>query len=209
MWDGKLPSQIYYKYSPNYTFEGRQVLNVACGKCTYKTPNVTNLDIAAYDGINVVWDLSKTPLPFETDTFDLILANHCLEHIPNWFECFKELCRIVKVGGMVEVWIPPVSGDTAFTYRDHINRIGLCSFAGCYNNRQAGTNLLSDIEYTEMSDHFARLELIWTGYKTIVAWWIMFVPQSWTEWMVKHLRNVVSEEGYKFIKRASIKGRLV
>lgn len=202
VWEGKLPSQVYFKYPPEHTFSGRKVLNVGCGKCVYKAPNVTNVDIGSYDGINVVWDLSKTPLPFESNSFDFIVANHVLEHVPNWFECVKELARIVRPGGMIEIWIPPISGDTAFSYRDHINRIGIYSFAGCLSNRQAASNLMADGEFHDGSlGDFADLELAWAGYKTIVTWWMLFVPECIQRWMVQHLRNVVSEEGFKFIKR--------
>ena len=92
------------------------------------------------DGINVVWDLSKLPLPFADNTFDLIIANHVIEHIPGWFECFKYLARILKPHGIIDVWTPPVSSDTATTFRDHINSIGIRSFDGCGPSAGGGAN---------------------------------------------------------------------
>lgn len=207
LWGNKLPSQVYYKYPPECTFDGRKVLNIGCGKCVYKAPNVVNVDIEPFDGINLVHDLSKPPLPFADNSFELVIANHCIEHIPNWFECLKDLARILAPGGMLEIWIPPISSDTAFAYRDHINRIGLHSFTDCFNLRQADTNLLADLEHKAMNDHWAQMELVWAGYKGIIAWWMLVAPPSLVDWMVTHLRNVVSEEGFKFIKRGNKDGR--
>jgi len=205
LWDNKLPSQIYNKYHPATNFGGIKVLNIGCGKCVYKASNVTNVDIAEYDGINLVWDLSKAPYPLESNSYDLIIANHVLEHIPDWFECMKEMARLVKVGGRIEVWVPPISSDTAFSYKDHINRIGLYSFAGVINNKQAGTNLLVAIQDGRDGD-FSNLELVWRGQTTIFTWWMLFTPEWFVTWCTNHLRNTVSEEGFKFTKRVTVYG---
>lgn len=48
------------------------------------------------------------PLPIEDDTYDLIYISHVLEHIP-WYdvpEVLKELYRILKPNGVIEVWVP-------------------------------------------------------------------------------------------------------
>ncbi len=205
MWEGKLPSQIYYKYYPNERFDGKKVLNIGCGKCVFTAPNVINVDITAYEGINLVWDLSKTPFPLESNSYDLVIANHVLEHIPDWFECMKEMARLVKVGGIIEVWVPPISSDTSFSYRDHINRIGLYSFSGVLNNKQAGSNLLVAVQDGKHGD-FSNLELIWRGQTTIFTWWMLFTPEWFVTWASQHLRNTVSEEGFKFQKKMTAYG---
>ena len=195
------PSQIYMKYGPEDTFGGRKVLNVGCGKCTYKAPNVTNLDGYEGVGVNVVWDLSKTPLPFESESFDFIIANHVLEHIPDWYECFKELARILKPGGTLEIWVPPVSSDAAFTYTDHINRIGQASFAGVGSwSQRAGSNLAAESEYAK-TDVLRNMKLIKYYEQPISTWWTIIAPQWVMSWVSLHLRNVVSEEGYTFKKQ--------
>lgn len=200
LWDTKFPSQTYFKYPPEAEFNGVQVLNLGCGTATYKAPNVTNLDYAANEGINVVCDLSKGQLPFEDESFDFIIANHVLEHIPNWWDCFKELCRVLRPGGKIEVWIPPVSSDTAFTYRDHINRIGVESFTGVGVSRRGGTNLMAIHDDTSTPGLF-DVDLIWRGYHAIIVWWLLYSPPWFADWAMKHLRNTVSEEGYVFKKR--------
>lgn len=196
---GYWPSETYCKYAPNSQFEGKSVLNVGCGTSIYKSPNVTNLDGWEGDGVNVVWDLSKTPLPFEDQQFDFIIANHVLEHVPNWFECFKELARICKVGGKIEVWIPPVSSDSAFTYRDHINRIGMNSWYGCLTFPTPGCNLWAEKEKTSLGN-VTNLRITSTFQRPIIKWWTMLAPASVLEFITTYLRNTVSEIGFVFTK---------
>ncbi len=194
------PSQIYLKYGPDSMFEGRKVLNLGCGKCVFRAPNVTNLDGFEAVGVNVVWDLAKTPLPFENDTFDFIIANHVMEHIPNWYACFKEMARILKPGGTIEIWIPPVSSDAAFTYTDHINRIGQASFVGIgTKHARAGSNLAAETDYRD-NGPLASLKMIRYEERPISTWWTILAPQGVITWLSWHLRNVISEEGYTFKK---------
>ncbi len=197
---GFIPSETYLKYPPNSTFSGKKVLNIGCGRNVYKAPNVTNTDLCAGNGVNLVWDLSVVPLPFKDEEFDLIIANHVLEHVPNWFECFKDLARVLKTGGELVVWIPPVSSDSAYTYRDHINRIGTESFAGTGTFRRQGTNLAAGEEFSKLT-HVAQLFLTQKQARPALHWWCFFAPNLVLDWMGTHLRNVISEEGYFFTKR--------
>ncbi len=194
------PSQIYLKYGPGSTFEGRKVLNIGCGKCVYPAPNVTNLDGWEGPGVNVVWDLSKTPLPFDSNTFDFIIANHVMEHVPHWYECFKEMARILRPGGTIEIWVPPVSSDAAFTYTDHINRIGQASFVGVgTRHARAGSNLAAEADYQD-NGPLKDLKLVRYEERPISTWWTILANESMTNWLSLHLRNVISEEGYTFKK---------
>lgn len=196
MWEsGYWPSETYFKYAPNHTFEGHQVLNFGCGKSVYRTPNVVNLDVVSADGVNVV--VTDNKLPFPDQSFDLIIANHVLEHVPNWFESFKEMARCVKVGGIIEVWIPPVSSDTSFTYRDHINRIGIQSFAGTYTFGRSGHNLSSEAEKVDLGA-VKQLELVRVAKRPAVKWWLMLAWPSLLNFFTCHLRNTVSEEQFVF-----------
>lgn len=197
---GFIPSETYLKHPPNSTFNGKRVLNIGCGKNVYSAPNVTNTDLMEGNGVNLVWDLSVVPFPFKDGEFDFIIANHVLEHVPNWFECFKELARVLKPGGKLEVWIPPISSDSAFTYRDHINRIGVESFSGIDGMRRHGTNLWAGKEFEALTE-VAKLSLVQKTARPALHWWCFFAPNWALSWMAMHLRNVISEEGYFFVKR--------
>ncbi|WP_439151440.1 class I SAM-dependent methyltransferase [Winogradskyella sp.] len=45
-------------------------------------------------------------LPFSNDTYDIVLCNHVLEHIPNDTKAMKELYRVMKPGGYGILQIP-------------------------------------------------------------------------------------------------------
>lgn len=196
--NGAIPSITYVKYPPHSDFQGRRVLNVGCGGCTYRAPNVTNADLHPGPGVNVVCDLSK-PLPFPDNSFDLIIANHVLEHVPGWWECFKELARVLAPQGVLEVWIPTVASDGAFVFRDHINYMNIESFFGTKGFTRPGTNL-DAANVVSHSDALQDVELVVSYRRPIAKWWVWFAPTPVLDWMGTHLRNIISEEGYFFKK---------
>lgn len=198
LWNDRISSSTYLKYPQHYNFNGAKVLNFGCGQTTYPVPNVVNLDCTPGPHVTVV-PSGQTKLPFADGTFDFIIANHVMEHIPDWFETLKEFARVLKTGGQLEIWVPPISSDSAFSYRDHINRIGEDSFAGCASISRPGTNLLAAKEFNELGE-YRKMVLTGRTARPIVTWWTTFAPQSALEWMMRHLRNVVSEEGYFFVK---------
>jgi SAM-dependent methyltransferase len=197
-------SDIYQKYPPDHKFNGKKVLNLGCGTTAFPAPNVVNVDMFEVPGVDVVWDLSKTPLPFEDGEFDLVLANHVLEHIPNWWECFKEAARVVKIGGEVKVWLPGDGNSSQLGYRDHINMINHCSFVGIRHTWRNKANAweLNELNNTNM---VKDLELSKNGVRMIDYWWCQLVPNSVLNWCAHHLRNTVSEQMWFFKKLPPMK----
>ena len=57
-------------------------------------------------------------LPFEDNSYDLILCNHVLEHIPDDQKAMQELFRVLKPGGMGIFQIPQ-DLSRAQTFEDH------------------------------------------------------------------------------------------
>lgn len=54
-------------------------------------------------------DLKKidaTAIPYENDTFDLIICNHVLEHIPNYLTAISEIYRVLKPKGIAILQTP-------------------------------------------------------------------------------------------------------
>lgn len=197
---GRGSSSTYQKYPPGYNFNGKRVLNIGCGLTTYPFPNVTNVDLFPNPGVDLVWDLSKTPLPFPDDTFDLIIANHILEHIPGWWETFKDCARMLKVGGRFEVWLPGDGGSSQLGYRDHINVINECSIYGIRGTYRNQANAW-ELAEREKLGHVSRLDFMApTRWCMMHFWWIHIWPQSVMIWMARHLRNTVQEFGWFFTK---------
>ena len=194
---GRLSSSPYAKYPENFDFDGKRLLNLGCGHAHWKFPNVVNLDGESNSNADVIWNLGKTPLPFKDEEFDMIIANHILEHVPDWWNCFKECSRILKTGGRLEVWLPGNGNDSQLGYRDHINMINQCSFAGIsgYYRNQGNAwernQFDEDINRLELVDQLAHLEN---------QWWIEIAPTRIKTLIAKHLRNTVYEIGFVFKK---------
>ena len=190
-------TNIFEKFHPDYDFGGRRVLNVGCGFGKFAAKNVTNLDAYAICKPDVVWDLSQSPLPFKDNTFDLILANHILEHVPGWWGAFSDFGRILKEGGQVEVFVPGGGSDSILGYRDHINTINYCSFFGAYGTYRNGSNAWAE-EFRK--GHANRLRLVSRKTRPFNKWWVEWAPTPVKRWMCEHLRNVVVEDGFIFQK---------
>ena len=56
-------------------------------------------------------------LPFEDQSYDLILCNHVLEHIPDDLKAMNELYRILKKGGTLIAQVP-IDVNLEKTYED-------------------------------------------------------------------------------------------
>lgn len=79
-------------------------LNLGCGFDIRK--DWTNCDIVSKPGVDVVFDMSKPPMPFETNSIDEILISGVLEHISNWETVVEECHRILKPQGLLTIIVP-------------------------------------------------------------------------------------------------------
>jgi len=64
-----------------------------------------------------VRDADITNLLFEDNTFDIIICNHVLEHIPDDAKAMSELYRVLKPNGKAILQVP-ISKNSAKTYED-------------------------------------------------------------------------------------------
>jgi len=78
-----------------------KILDLGCGDKTLSTlltSPVTTVDIWKRFSPDVVWDLNKLPLPFEDNSFDIILMIDVIEHLTKdgGLALLKEAKRVVK-----------------------------------------------------------------------------------------------------------------
>ena len=75
------------------------------------------MDFCAVVRPDVMHDLSIFPYPFEDNSFDLIEADHVIEHLGSPFRVIKELHRIGRNNAKVSIKTPHFS--RAFTHPEH------------------------------------------------------------------------------------------
>jgi len=92
-------------------------LNLGCGE--EKKAGYINIDIRPLTKPDILHDLNKIPYPFLDNTFDIVEANHVLEHLNNVFLVMKEINRILKPGGRLILKVPHFS--RGFTHAEHFH----------------------------------------------------------------------------------------
>lgn len=111
---------LYLKQETDFFTTPKKVLHFAPEQAFYKRfRRQKNLDYTTTDLESPLADVKADicNLPFETDSFDVILCNHVLEHIPDDTRAMQELYRVLKPGGMGIFQIPQEL-DREYTFED-------------------------------------------------------------------------------------------
>ncbi|MEO0099161.1 MAG: methyltransferase domain-containing protein [candidate division WOR-3 bacterium] len=99
-----------------------KVLEIGSGLQPYRGKEgeeVIHLDKIPFPEVEVVWDLEITPYPFPDDTFDKVIANHCIEHLSDTIKVLAELWRISKNKAEIFIRVPYYSSYLAFQDPTH------------------------------------------------------------------------------------------
>jgi len=93
-------------------------------------------------------------LPFKDNTFDLILCNHVLEHIPDDLKAMEELYRVLKKGGTLIAQVP-LEAERSTTFEDN-----------SITNKAKRTEIFGQYDHVRIygKDYYQRLESV--GFKT-------------------------------------------
>lgn len=100
---------LYLKNETNFFSSKLKVLHFAPEQAFYKRfRKLENLDYTTTDLNSPLADIKADicNLPFEDDSYDVILCNHVLEHIPDDTKAMQELYRIMKPNGWGIFQIP-------------------------------------------------------------------------------------------------------
>ena len=100
---------LYLKNETSFFTEKQKVLHFAPEQAFHQRfKKLKNLDYTTTDLnsplANVKADICN--LPFESNTYDYIICNHVLEHIPDDTKAMKELYRVLKPGGVAILQVP-------------------------------------------------------------------------------------------------------
>ena len=100
---------LYLKNETDFFTSNKKVLHFAPEQAFYKRfRQLKNLDYTTTDLLSPLADVKADicNLPFKDNSYDVILCNHVLEHIPDDTKAMQELYRVLKPNGMAILQIP-------------------------------------------------------------------------------------------------------
>lgn len=169
--------------------DGKKILHFSPEKNLYRflktTASVTTVDISPgfYRHIDkTIAYADATRLPFEDKTFDIVIANHILEHIPEDHLAMKEMYRVLKDDGMAIVQVPysmtlaqtiedPFINDPArqaerFGQHDHVRIYARNDYLKRLETAGFRIRVLESEDLTPFSIHaIQQEEAVFLGYK--------------------------------------------
>jgi len=106
--------------------EGKAIrLDLGCGK--NPRSGFYSVDHIEMDGVDVVADLNKPLNKLPNECSDYIYSRHTLEHIHEFLPLMREIHRITKSDGVVEIIVPHFSNVYGFSDPTHVRFFGLYS----------------------------------------------------------------------------------
>lgn len=111
---------LYLQNETDFFKKPLKVLHFAPEQAFYsRFKKQINLDYTTTDLESPLADVKANicNLPFKDDSFDVVLCNHVLEHIPDDTKAMNELYRVLKPGGMAVLQIPQ-DLNRAVTFED-------------------------------------------------------------------------------------------
>ena len=113
---------LYIKEAHEYLFsESIYMLHIAPEKNLYelfKSNKNINYLTGGFDMQLAMEKIDITKIPEKDNTFDFIICNHVLEHVPNDLDAIKELYRVLKKGGQAILQVP-ISFKNKKTFEDN------------------------------------------------------------------------------------------
>lgn len=154
----------------------RRVLHVAPEPCLQQAilgqPGIKYLGIDRYDDDAAAEQHDLTDLTFSSSSFDLIICNHVLEHIPDDRKALSEISRVLRPGGHALLTVP-IDRNRDETYEDdsiiapserhvafgHPYHVRVCGWDYADRIRSAGFDV-TEVHSTEMPSHKRRMNRI-------------------------------------------------
>jgi SAM-dependent methyltransferase len=103
-----------------------EVLNLGCGKVKTDFPEasratrIVGIDWGPNSDADIVHDLNVSPLPVESNRFDLVILQDVVEHLNSLTAIMAEVYRVLKPGGIARIRTPHYSCFYAHNDPTHI-----------------------------------------------------------------------------------------
>jgi len=124
-----------------------KILDVGCGNA--KTPNAIGIDSNPTTQADVIHDLNSYPWPLESNSFDLIIGSHIIEHVADMVKFLEEIHRLGKHGAKVKFVTPHFSSRFSFTDPTHLRHLGIRSFDYFVARRQIRHTFITRVFETQ------------------------------------------------------------
>lgn len=95
-------------------------LDIGCGK--NKKPDFYGVDAIKFEGVDLVYDIRKTPWPWKDNSVEEIHTSHFVEHLTSDERCkfANEAYRILKPDGKVTIVVPHYASGRAYGDPTHM-----------------------------------------------------------------------------------------
>lgn len=156
-------------------------LDIACGQ--NKAPGFFGVDIAAAEGVDLVYDLEQFPWPFPDNSVDEATCSHYIEHTKDLIKFMNEVYRILKPGGKVLFLAPYYNSMRAWQDPTHTRAISEATFL--YYNK--------DWRVANKLDHYPIIcDFDFTFGYNMTPDWAMRAEEA-RAFAIRHYTNVVSD----------------
>ncbi len=168
---------LYLQRDSDFFTKPQRMLHVAPEQCFLDLfRRQENLDYTTADLDSPIADVQMDihDIPYEDAHFDVIFCNHVLEHVQDDRQCMRELCRVLKPGGLAIMQVPFEPGreetdeDPSITDpEERIRRFGQYDHVRVYGRdyperlREAGFQV-TPVNYSETlpAEEFRRYALM-------------------------------------------------
>lgn len=123
------------------------------------------------------------PLPWSESTFDAVFSTEGIEHLENHFSFLREVCRILKPGGLLVLTTPNITA-----LRSRVRFFGSGFFgrdarplneASRYPLHHIGLATFPELRYELHTSGFQLIEVRHTHIKPISYFYAIYAPWMW------------------------------
>ena len=118
---------------------------------SFKKNGYINVDFSTQTKPDIIHNLNVIPYPFRDNQFDLIEADHVLEHLNNPFAVIKELHRISRNSALWKIKVPHFT--RGFSHPEHKSGFDI-TFPYYYNKNFAGGFQGIELEVIKLKLHW-------------------------------------------------------
>lgn len=127
------------------------IIDIGCGQ--KKLPGSIGLDFSEMSDADIVIDLNKDNLPFESNSIDYVYSSHCLEHLTldGFLNIISEIYRVLKEDGQFYLTVPYYSTGLNLANPFHNNQVCFNEHTFRFFSSSPTTAALPEKEYATPS----------------------------------------------------------